>query len=156
LVWLGFSGDGASLVGVGAERTLMRWETSSGRLTAAYKGAASPDAVPAVSPDGRRVALRSPQGRIFLANLMNATPSESVRFGGGMVTSLAFVPNSDSVLAGTDHGAIAICPLGAPPNPRPVKVGSVTVESLGFADNGELLIGDGSGYVNRWDWKGGV
>jgi WD40 repeat protein len=153
LAWIGFSGDGSSIIGIGANRSLMVWHAATGRLLATHTGVAAPETPPALSPDGRSLAIRSPQGRVYLVGAANGKTIEPVRFGAGTATSLAFMPGGGpmTIAVGSDNGAVALCPLGQPPNPRPLSVGKVTIEALNFADDGDVVIGESNGEIARWN-----
>ena len=102
------SADGKSAVSWGADETVRRWDTATGKTVASFR---MPAIAAAISPDGRTAVASSPDGTIRVFD--TATGREVKQFKGypRAASALAFSPDSKTI---AERGADSVIRLYDP------------------------------------------
>ncbi len=100
---LAFSPDGKTLATAGDSCAIRLWETATGQeVLPGGIGHRGPVFTVAFSPDGKKLASRSSDSTISLWDVCSRKPLHTMRYGrwgGDMVCSLAFTPDSKQLLS---------------------------------------------------------
>jgi WD40 repeat protein/tetratricopeptide (TPR) repeat protein len=103
-----FSPDGKSLAMTSHDGSVLLWDVASGRPLGTLKGHASAVRAVAFSPDGRTLASGGTDHTVRLWNIETRLELMQLSPGGvelGHVQTLAFSPDAQRLLAGSDYGS---------------------------------------------------
>ncbi len=143
--------DGAVLVtGGGFGSGIALTDVATGRITDRINGIVSHPLQPlAVSPDGRRLAAGSPEGRVNVWDLRQhrvvASSPETVRF----LVSLAYSPDGQLVAFGDHQGAIHLWDLSGRRPMRKLVGHAGEAQTLAFSPDGRTLASGGIDHTIR-------
>lgn len=135
---LAFAPDGKTLYSAGLDATVRIWDVERGVQTGMLDVHRLDIFSIAMSPDGERLASVSDQeGRLIVWDLTQQRPDMNLRIGLGLVTSLAFSPDSE-VIGAVGYNGIIQLRLLANDQIRQFAGSMTSVQSLAFLPNGRL------------------
>lgn len=133
-----FLPDGKLLVSASRDRTVRRWEASSGEAFEtheAYSG--SVDAV-AYSPDGRLLASASSDGAIRLWEAGSGEARQTLEGHLGPVRAVAFSPYSSRLASASGDGTVKLWEVDSRAALQTFDI-DTAVQTLSFSDDGSLI-----------------
>lgn len=151
-----FTPDGASLY-VWAQDRLHIWDVVAGKeiVHLASLPPGSDREVRAVSPDGRRVVRYEPhKDQLALVDVATGETVLALEKDRGQISSLAFAPDGQRLLAGTSDGALMEWAAPRRHDQLTLSGRYATAARLVFAAEGRLLAAWGQsnyGHLVRWD-----
>ncbi|HWQ11313.1 MAG TPA: WD40 repeat domain-containing protein, partial [Roseiflexaceae bacterium] len=133
-----YAPDGKTLYSASLDGTVRLWDTSTGEETGQLRGHNLDVFAISLSADGARLASASDQeGRLLVWDLAARRPVDSLRVGQGIVTSLAFSPDS-AVLGSVGYNGILQLRLLADDRGRALAGSVAATQALAFLPNGRL------------------
>ncbi|MEL7533389.1 MAG: hypothetical protein AAFN10_18895, partial [Bacteroidota bacterium] len=144
---LAFSPDGKQILASGEE--LILWDTESGEQIMTFEGPTGYDGTVSFSPNGKQI-LWGGDGKVFLYNIDNKTPIQSIENDLSKLLYLSFSPDGkQAIIGGRD---LRVWDLGTNKLFRTYQQKERYISALAYTPDGQTIItgGDG-GELLLWD-----
>ena len=107
-----FSPDGKSILAVGQDGFVRRWNAQTGHEEARVSGGGSSLKTVAFSRDGGRFAAGGVDGDVLVWETAGGPPVATLRGQGPWVYDVSFGPTNDAVTSGYDDGTVRLWDAG--------------------------------------------
>jgi WD40 repeat protein len=148
-----FSQDGKILATAGFDGTIRLWDPATGAEIATLAGHRLQIIAITLSPDGKQLISSSDEeGRVLVWDLESKEAVNSVRIGQGVITSLLFSPDNQTLGMSGFNGTIRLYPMGEAETVPSLNGSAVAAQqSLAFLDNQRVIAITQSDRVSLFD-----
>ncbi|MEK6550730.1 MAG: serine/threonine-protein kinase [Pseudomonadota bacterium] len=153
---LAFSPNSRWLASAGQDRTILVWDTRSGRLAGTLRGQNAVIHAIAFSPDGKQIASAGVDGTVRLWDFASSRQIGGMRGPGGALYSLAFSPDGKHLASGGRDRTVYVWDVARGERVHALEGHGGDINHLVFSPNGRWLISASADKsVRVWDLASG-
>jgi WD40 repeat protein len=149
-----FAPDSESIVGMGTNGVVLRWEVGSLEDLPPFSAGNQAQTAAAFSADGKFLAVASMDGTVRLWDVAQARATLTIPASKRAVRAVALTADSKTLLTGDEEGIVRAWDA-ATGKEAMLGGGRPTFAALAFAGSGETLVSADGGRLDRWEARSG-